>query len=107
MSILTSGAILLQSGEARCVVAPRAGGAIAEFWTEADGRRLDWLRPASALAIATGALEAMGCVPLTPLAGSMREGRFQFRGSEVSDARFEHDLPAYAWRQSWHVEECA
>ena len=54
MTMVASGVVTLTSGSARCQIAPGAGGAVAGFWWETDGRRIDWLRPASPAAVARG-----------------------------------------------------
>jgi hypothetical protein len=57
--IVDNGVITLTSETATCQVAPRAGGAVAGFWWKRDGRRIDWLRPASPSAVARRDAEQM------------------------------------------------
>lgn len=104
MSVLERDVVALCEGDARCDVAPQAGGALAGFWWERDGRRIDWLRPASATDVARGAVDAMACFPLVPWGNRIRDGRFQFCGREVAQpGGGTHALHGHGWRRPWQV----
>jgi aldose 1-epimerase len=104
MSLLERDVVALCAGELRCDVAPHAGGAVAGFWAERGGRRIDWLRRASAADIARGAVEGMACFPLVPWAGVIRGGRFRFCGREVAQPGCGRDAPhGHGWRRAWEV----
>ena len=104
MSLLERDVVALREGDARCDVAPLAGGSIAGFWWEREGRRTDWLRPASATDVARGAVDGMACFPLVPWGNRIRDGRFQFCGREVAQPGCErHALHGHGWRRAWQV----
>lgn len=106
MSLVTRNLVALGDSLARCVILPEAGGAIAGFWWEIHGKRVDWLRPASAGAIAAGAADGMACFPLVPWGNRIRDGRFLFCGREVRlDAPGAHALHGHGWRKAWRVAE--
>ena len=111
MSIVDDGVIILTSQRARCSVAPQAGGAIAGFWWERGGERIDWLRAARPAAVARGDAGEMGCFPLVPYGSRIRDGRFVFCGREVvegpaaPDTR--HSIHGHGWRRGWTVAERA
>ncbi len=109
MTILEKGVVTLTSGHARCAIAPHAGGAVAGFWWEVGGRRLDWLRPASPVAIARHDAANMGCFPMVPYGGRIREGRFHFCGREVIESVAgpdqRHAIHGHGWRGDWTVAE--
>jgi len=110
MSLISSGVVALRDGAVRCDVVPQFGGAIAGFWWESATARLDWLRPASAAAIARGAVEAMGCIPLVPYGHRIRNARFRFCGQDVCDASRDGEhraLNGHGWRRTWNVVERA
>lgn len=100
-----NGVVTLASGMARCQVAPGAGGAIAGFWWERDGRRLDWLRAASPAAVARGEAQEMGCFPLVPYGNRIRDARFLFCGREIVETPAtvdrRHALHGHGWRRRW------
>jgi aldose 1-epimerase len=109
MTVVDSGLITLTSGAASCQVAPGAGGAIAGFWWESNGRRIDWLRPASPAALARGDAQGMGCFPLVPYGNRIRDARFFFCGREIvespADVVQRHAIHGHGWRQGWIVAE--
>lgn len=109
MTILDSSVITLANGTARCEIAPRAGGAIAGFWWERGGRRIDWLRPASPAAVGRGDAQEMGCFPMVPYGNRIRDGRFLFCGREVVETPASpgasHALHGHGWRRDWTVAE--
>jgi aldose 1-epimerase len=109
MTLVASGVVTLSSGPARCQIAPGAGGALAGFWWEKDGRRIDWLRPASPAAVARGDAGEMASFPLVPYGSRIRRARFQFCGHEVTETPGDgpHALHGHGWRRSWTVAERA
>lgn len=111
MSVVGTGVVMLSSGAARCAVVPPAGGAIAGFWWERDGKRLDWLRPAMPGAVMRGDVRAMSCFPMVPYSNRIRDGRFLFCGHEVVetpvDPGMRHAIHGHGWRRDWQVVEHA
>ncbi len=109
MTALDNRLVTLVDGRARCAVAPGAGGAVAGFWWESEGRRIDWLRPASATAVAQGNAREMGCFPMVPYGSRIRDGRFLFCGREVVESSagpdLRHALHGHGWRRDWTVVE--
>jgi aldose 1-epimerase len=106
MSVFKRDVVALCDGIARCDVVPQSGGAVAGFWWEEGGRRIDWLRPASAAAVARADAAAMACVPLVPWAGPMAGGRFRFGADEIAGAGESCGaLHGHGWRRAWRVVE--
>ena len=109
MTALDNRLVTLVDGRARCAIAPGAGGAVAGFWWEGEGRRLDWLRPASAAAVAQGNAREMGCFPMVPYGSRIRDGRFLFCGREVIESSavpdLRHALHGHGWRRDWSIVE--
>lgn len=109
MTILADGLVTLSCEGAGCAIVPRAGGAIAGFWWERDGKRFDWLRPAPPRAMAGTDAEPMACFPLVPYGRRIRGGRFLFCGREivepppVPEAR--HAVNGHGWRREWLMRE--
>src|SRR5690349_19249033 len=107
MTALDNRLVTLVDGRARCAVAPGAGGAVAGFWWEGKERRIDWLRPASATAVAQGNAREMGCFPMVPYGSRIRDGRFLFCGREVVESStgpdLRHALHGHGWRRDWSV----
>jgi aldose 1-epimerase len=106
VSVLERDVVALCDGIARCDVVPQAGGAVAGYWWEEGGRRVDWLRPASAADVARADASAMACVPLVPWAGRIAGGRFRFGADEIEGAGEPCDAFAgHGWRRVWRVLE--
>jgi aldose 1-epimerase len=107
MTALDNRLVTLENGRARCMVAPGAGGAVAGFWWENAGRRIDWLRPASPAAVAQGDARQMGCFPMVPYGSRIRDGRFMFCGREVVESSagpdMRHALHGHGWRRDWTI----
>jgi aldose 1-epimerase len=101
--IVTAGA-----GELRVAVAPELGGSITRFWSE-DGPRgtIDWLRPASAAALAARDPLRVASFPLVPFCNRIRDGRFTFRGERVSlgvnPPEAKHAIHGQGWQRPWSV----
>lgn len=102
------GILTLAAGPLALDLAPGIGGSIAAFRGEAGGRPVDWLRPASAEALAAGDPLGMGSFPLVPFCNRVREGTFAFGGREVrmppNFARSRHAIHGHGWRMPWRVE---
>lgn len=102
--------IRLAAGALRAEVVPEVGGSVAGFWTEGEGgRRTDWLRPASAQALAQRDPLGMGSFPLVPFCNRIRNGHAGFEGREI---RFPpnhptlaspHPLHGIGWQRPWQV----
>lgn len=92
----------IQNGQARLVLAPEVGGAIAAFTVA--GR--DVLRP-----MAAGASDALftASFPLVPFCNRIPHGRFTFQGREVvlppNLGDHPHALHGQGWRAAWTVEK--
>jgi len=92
----------IQNGQARLVLAPEVGGAIAAFTVA--GR--DVLRPMTA-----GASDALFTAnfPLVPFCNRIPHGRFTFAGREVvlppNLDGHPHALHGQGWRAAWAVEK--
>lgn len=107
--------VLLGAGELRAVLAPHAGGSIAGFsrcWREGHRRReLQWLRPATAQALAERDPLGMASFPLVPFCNRIRDGHASFEGREI---RFPpnhpgedspHALHGIGWLRPWSIED--
>ncbi|HSW16555.1 MAG TPA: aldose 1-epimerase [Ramlibacter sp.] len=101
--------IELAQGELRAEIAPEVGGAIAAFWSDHAGRRVDWLRPATEQALASRDPLSMGSFPLVPFCDRIRDGRASFEGREIhfplnhphEDSA--HPLHGMGWLLPWMV----
>lgn len=95
----------LSAGSLTLDVAPQVGGSIARF----AGRGIEFLRPASAEALAARDPLGMASFPLIPYCNRIRDGRFTFEGREIvlpaNYAASRHAIHGDAWRQPWRVVE--
>jgi aldose 1-epimerase len=101
----------ITDGIAIVEIAAHIGGTIASYRWQANGSSMDWLRPASAAAIAARDAGAMGCFPLVPYSNRIKDSRFEFEGRTIilpgtppSDPHFEH---GHGWRNPWTIAERA
>ncbi|WP_207477039.1 aldose 1-epimerase [Arenibaculum pallidiluteum] len=98
----------IAAGPIRLEACPELGGAITAFYGMHEGRRLDWLRPATPEALAAREPLGMGSFPMIPFCNRIRGGRFTFEGKEVrmaaNHARSRHALHGLAWQRSWLLE---
>ncbi|QMW22340.1 aldose 1-epimerase [Sandaracinobacteroides saxicola] len=92
----------LVHGEQELIVAPAVGGSIAAWrW-----RGRDILRPAPA-----GADDAlqMGCFPMLPFTGRIRDGRFRWDGIDVALppnlSGSPHAIHGQGWQRAWAVAD--
>ncbi len=96
--------VTLRAGQSELGVAPDCGGAIA-FYRHRAG--LDWLRPASASALAARRSDEMACFPLVPFSNRVRDGRFAFQGRDVAMARNvpgqAHVEHGHGWQTPWRI----
>ncbi len=99
--------VTLHAGASELAVAPAIGGSVAWYRTRAGSRTIDWLRPATAEALAAGDAGAMGCFPLVPFSNRIRHGRFRFGGRSIQlplnvpgEPHAEH---GHGWQAPWHV----
>jgi aldose 1-epimerase len=102
--------IQLEAGPLRAAIAPDVGGSLANLrGRAADGRMVDWLRPAAPEGLAQRHPFAMASFPLVPFCGYLRNGRATFEGRAI---RFPpnhpaedspHALHGIGWQQAWTV----
>lgn len=94
----------LASGSLRVSIAPSSGGTIARFDLVLDGEKHHILRACDN--IPETPLEA-ACFPLVPYCNRIRNGRFTFRGREVSIPRNldveATPLHGHGWMARWEV----
>ena len=103
--------IELQAGSTRLAVAPEVGGSITRYASERAGRTLEWMRPASADALAARSAGGTSSFPLVPFSNRIRDARFRFRGREVQLPRNfppePHAIHGHGWRAPWTVVDRA
>jgi aldose 1-epimerase len=101
--------ILLQSGDLVAGIAPGSGGSVSRFSSEHEGIRTNWMRPASAAALAAGGPQGMGCFPLVPFSNRIRNGRFQFQDKSVqlplNFGDHPHSIHGHGWENAWTIEQ--
>jgi aldose 1-epimerase len=97
--------VLLRAGGLEAGLEPSVGGAVTHFTLLDGGDAVDLLRRAPDGA--SNVLQ-MACFPLVPFCNRVRDGRFSFRGREVT---LEPNLPPHphplhgqGWRNPWTVE---
>ncbi len=102
--------VRLAEGPLRVEVAPEIGGSIAGFWSLSEsGERTDWLRPATASALARREVLGMASFPLVPFCNRIRNGRAQFEGREIRltpnhpDSAAPHPLHGLGWQRPWRM----
>lgn len=100
----------LRAGQLRAAITPEVGGSLASFQSDAGGRTIDWLRPASEEGLAARNPLAMASFPLVPFCNRIRNGRASFEGREI---RFPpnhpaedspHPLHGIGWQLPWRIE---
>ncbi len=103
--------ITLRSGDAGAQLCPAAGGSIARYWQDRAGGAIEWLRPATADAIARRDPLGMASFPLVPFSNRIRDGRFHFDGSDIAlPLNFppeRHTIHGQGWQSPWSVTERA
>jgi aldose 1-epimerase len=94
------GAVALAAGDARVVVAPATGGAIAAF----SHRGVEVLRPAPE---GSRDVRALACWPLVPYSNRIASARLAFAGREHALARnfgdHPHAIHGTGWQRPWSV----
>jgi len=95
--------VALAAGDARVVVAPKIGGAIAAFtW-----RGHDVLRPASDDALAAGDVRGLACYPLVPYSNRIAQARLAYAGHEHALSRnfgeHPHAIHGVGWQRACSV----
>lgn len=104
----------LQSGDLVLELAPGVGGSIASFYSSARaGRaRIDWLRPASAAALAAHDPLGMASFPLVPWCNRLRDGHALAHGSHGRAIHLApnfqdspHTIHGVAWQQPWQLSQ--
>ena len=99
--------ITLQAGATQLAIAPAAGGSIARFWQEHNGRTIEWMRPAPPAAARRRMPLAMSSFPLVPYSGRIRDGRFSFQGRNVvlplNFLPENNSIHGQAWQVPWQA----
>lgn len=106
--------VQLAAGALRLALAPAVGGSVAAFYEERDGRRFDWLRPATADALAARDLRSMASFPLLPWCNRIRNGRAHFGGRDIAIApghpaspSGRHPLHGIGWLRPWQLAQAS
>ncbi len=76
--------VILKADGAEAGVLPEIGGCIAFYRADIAGRKIDFLRPAGAAALAQRDPRLTGCFPLVPFSNRIRAGKFRFAGREIA-----------------------
>src|SRR5258706_8028646 len=99
--------ISISAGALHLDIAPGIGGSMARFYSKEKHQTIEWMRPASAEALAEGNPRLMASFPLAPFSGRVRDGRFVFAGRQISLPRnFDnspHAIHGNAWQLPWKV----
>jgi aldose 1-epimerase len=99
----------LEAGDLVAEIAPATGGALAAFYSRAtpERPRHDWLRDASAAALAGADAFELASFPLVPWCNRIRDGRFEWNGRTVQLAPNRPDSPhtlhGIGWSRPWRV----
>ncbi|MEJ7688713.1 MAG: aldose 1-epimerase [Variovorax sp.] len=101
----------------RLVLAPAVGGSVAAFFSERDGIRFDWLRPATADTLASRELLrvlGMASFPMLPWCNRLRHGRAHAEGRDIAIAAGHpaapsgrHPLHGIGWLRPWRLAQAA
>jgi aldose 1-epimerase len=95
----------------RLELVPDVGGSIAAFYSEHDGVRRDWLRPATPEAIAARDPLRMGSFPLAPWCNRIRNGRCGYGAIPIElPPNFKdspHTIHGTSWQRPWEVESAS
>jgi aldose 1-epimerase len=104
----------LAAGALHLVLAPAVGGSVAALYDERDGRRFDWLRPATAGALAARDPFSMASFPLLPWCNRLRDGRAHAGGRDIAIApghpagpSGRHPLHGIGWLRPWQVAQAS
>ncbi|MES2978378.1 MAG: aldose 1-epimerase [Pseudomonadota bacterium] len=99
-------ASVLRAGDLTLELAPQVGGSIAAFYSQGEGGRVDWLRPASAEALLACDPLGMASFPLVPWCNRIRDGRARAHGREIRlqpNYDSPHTIHGIGWQTPWHV----
>lgn len=100
--------ITLRAGHLVLVLAPECGGSIAAFYSDQDGTRRDWFRPAATEDLLAGNSLGVGCFPMAPFCNRLRAGAFRFEGRDFflpPNLRGErHAIHGLVWQRPWTIE---
>jgi aldose 1-epimerase len=103
----------LQCGDLVAEIVPGIGASIAAFYTRSRNAepRIDWLRPTSDAALATGSPLELASFPLVPWCNRIRDGRFDWGGRPVRLAPNRpgsaHSIHGIGWQRPWRVVDRA
>jgi aldose 1-epimerase len=105
----SAGLLTLRAGQLVLELAPEVGGSIAALYSERDGSRFDWLRPATAEALEKRDPEGMASFPLVPFCNRIRNGRAVFEGRDIAmppnRGKSPHTIHGVGWKLPWTVQE--
>ncbi len=102
----------LQSGDLVLELAPGVGGSMASFYSAANKNqaRIDWLRPASAAALAARDPLGMASFPLLPWCNRLRDGHALAHGSHGRPIHLApnyqgspHTIHGVGWQHPWQL----
>ncbi|WP_420405263.1 aldose 1-epimerase [Nisaea sp.] len=103
-----AGMVRLSDGCLHADIWPANGGRIAGFFSLHGEDRFDWMVPAPASDIDSGASGSWGSFPLVPFSNRIRDGRFAWSGREhrisVSEQHAPHAIHGHGRNRSWTVE---
>jgi aldose 1-epimerase len=98
--------LILRADGLEAGLKPHAGGSLTHFCDLSGGEPVDLLRRGDPQS--DDALDSAG-FPLVPFCNRVRDGRFSFRGREVTLSPNlpgqKHPLHGQGWRSAWHVLE--
>ena len=99
--------VILKADGAEAGVLPEIGGCIAFYRADIAGRKIDFLRPAGAAALAQRDPRLTGCFPLVPFSNRIRAGKFRFAGREialpVNAPTGPHAIHGFGFEALWRV----
>ncbi|GAB7126453.1 aldose 1-epimerase [Silvimonas sp. JCM 19000] len=97
----------LAHGPHALILAPGIGGSIVRYFSQRGDASFEWLRPASAAALAQGNPLGMASFPLLPFCNRIREGRAPARARTIQMRAnmpdSPHTLHGVGWRLPWQV----
>ncbi len=101
--------IVLKAYSQELHILPHIGAAIAAYRVEHEGQAVDFLRPATAQAIAQGTISEMSSFLMAPWAGRIQHGRFTYQGQAIHyPSRIEglpHSMHGFTRDLPWQVVE--
>jgi aldose 1-epimerase len=100
--------VRLRNADLTAEIAPETGGALSAFYSQDNGKRTHWLRPASGQTLANSDVLGMSCFPLVPFSNRIRDGRFDFHGQTIqlplNFGDHPHAIHGFGWQNVWTVE---